>query len=49
MDGTILAHGSGIDELMIFVFPVVVAFGFWLIIRRPAGEAEDEEDPPSHD
>ena len=48
MDGAILAHGSGIDELMIFFFPVVVAFGFWLIIRRPSGEVEDEEDPPDH-
>lgn len=46
MDGAILAHGSGIDELMIFAFPVVVAFGFWLIIRRPSGEAEDEDDSP---
>jgi hypothetical protein len=42
MDGAILAHGSGIDELMIFIFPVVVSIGFWLIIRRPSGEDEDD-------
>jgi hypothetical protein len=42
----VLAHGSGIDDLvMLFMFPAVVTFGFWLLTRHKgrggeqAGEA----------
>jgi hypothetical protein len=41
----ILGHGSGLDELTIFVFPAVVGIGFWLLItRHKPDEDEDEED-----
>jgi hypothetical protein len=42
--GAILRHGSGLDELAIFVFPVVVGIGFWLITRRKPDEDQDEDD-----
>jgi hypothetical protein len=47
MDGLIVAHGSGIDELMIFAMPVAFAIGFWLIIRQKPSEDEDEDQVPS--
>jgi hypothetical protein len=43
----ILGHGSGLDELAIFVFPVVVGIGFWLITRRKPDEDQDDEDDSS--
>jgi len=44
MDVAILAHGSGLDELAIFVFPVVFGIGFWLITRKQSDQQEDEDD-----
>jgi hypothetical protein len=46
MDGLIIAHGSGIDELMIFAMPVAFAIGFWLIIRQKPADDEDEDQVP---
>ena len=32
----ILAHGSGLSEdFFIFVFPIVVGFGVWMLTRQP--------------
>ena len=42
MDGANLAHGSGLDELAIFVFPLVMGLGFWLLTRRRSDEDEDD-------
>jgi hypothetical protein len=39
----ILAHGSGIDDLVLFVMPVVVGVGVWLLTRRKAGAEDDAE------
>ena len=33
----ILAHGSGIDELFIFGWPVIVGIGFWFIALPVSG------------
>ena len=30
----VLAHGGGIDELAIFLFPIVIGSGFWLLTRQ---------------
>jgi hypothetical protein len=46
MDGSILAHGSGIDEMLIFGWPVILGIGFWLIIRKKPEDDEPEEHPP---
>jgi hypothetical protein len=46
MDGVILAHGSGGDELLILAFPVVVGLGFWLITRQKPAEDEGADDSP---
>jgi hypothetical protein len=46
MDGVILAHGGGGDELLILVFPVVVGLGFWLITRQRPAEDEGADDSP---
>ena len=40
----VLAHGSGLDELAIFVFPVIMGLGFWLLTRQRSGAAS-EPDP----
>jgi hypothetical protein len=47
MDGLIVAHGSGIDELMIFAMPVAFGIGFWLITRQKPSDDEDEDQVPS--
>jgi hypothetical protein len=47
MDGLIIAHGSGIDEMMIFFFPIAFSIGFWLIIRQKPADDEDEDQVPS--
>jgi len=44
---TILGHGSGLDELVVFAFPAVVAIGFWLIIRGKPDEGQDDDDDSS--
>ena len=45
---TVLGHGSGLDELAIFLFPVVLGIGFWLITRqKPAEDGDDEDDDPT--
>jgi hypothetical protein len=41
MGGSVLAHGSGIDDLLVFVVPVVVVLAFRLFARRKP----DEDDP----
>ena len=43
----VLAHGSGLDELAIFLFPVFIGFGFWLMTRQrgPAADDDDAEEP----
>ena len=38
-----LAHGGGIDELAIFLFPIVIGGGFWLLTRQRR-HADDEAD-----
>jgi hypothetical protein len=48
MDLAILAHGSGLDELAIFIFPVVLGIGFWLITRKKPDE-ENETDTFTQD
>jgi hypothetical protein len=45
MSSVIVAHGNGLDELMIFVFPVVMGLGFWIITRQKSDEDETEDDP----
>jgi hypothetical protein len=42
----ILAHGSGIDELFIFGWPVIVGIGFWFIVRRKPEEDQPDDTPP---
>jgi hypothetical protein len=32
---TILAHAGGLDELAIFIMPILVGVGVWLLTRRP--------------
>ncbi len=32
---TILAHAGGLDELAIFIMPIFVGVGVWLLTRRP--------------
>ena len=44
MESSILAHGSDIDELLIFMWPVIFGIGFWLIIRKK--DDEPDEHPP---
>ena len=44
---TILGHGSGLDELVVFAFPALVAIGFWLIIRGKPDEGQDDDDDSS--
>jgi len=44
----ILGHGSGVDDLVIFVFPVVLGIGFWLITRhKPDEDQDDQDDEPT--
>jgi len=45
---TVLGHGSGLDDLVIFVFPVVMGIGLWLILRgKPDQDQDEEQDKPS--
>jgi hypothetical protein len=44
VDGAVLAHGSGIDELIIFGIPVIFGLGFWLITRQRPPDDEDQDD-----
>jgi len=46
MDSGILAHGSGLDEMLIFASPVAMGIGLWLIFRHKPDEEEGEDDPP---
>lgn len=39
----VLAHAGGIDELAIFLFPIVFGLGLWLITRQRK-PADDEAD-----
>jgi hypothetical protein len=38
----VLAHGSGIDELAIFLFPVFFGGGLWLLTRKRRSQDDDE-------
>lgn len=40
----ILAHGSGLDELAIFIFPVIFGLGLWIITKKKPDEDEAEDD-----
>jgi hypothetical protein len=35
MNGLILGHAGGLDEMVMVVFPVVAGLGSWLLTRRP--------------
>jgi hypothetical protein len=43
----LFAHGSGLDELAIFLFPVFIGTGFWLLTRQRRGSGEPEEAQPA--
>jgi hypothetical protein len=47
MDGLIVAHGNGWDEMMIFFFPIAFGIGFWLITRQKPADDDDEVQAPS--
>ena len=45
---TIFAHGSGVDDLVIFLLPVILGIGFWLITRsKPDEDQDDGDDDPT--
>jgi hypothetical protein len=44
MDNGILAHGSGMDDLVVFGLSAVIAFGIWLRIRQKPDEEDIEDD-----
>jgi hypothetical protein len=35
MDGIILAHNGGLDELAMLLFPIIVGGGVWALTRHP--------------
>ncbi|MGH8971945.1 MAG: hypothetical protein ACRD0C_01915 [Acidimicrobiia bacterium] len=35
MDGMILAHNGGLDELAMLLFPFIVGGGVWMMTRQP--------------
>ena len=41
---TVLGHGSGVDDLIIFLLPAVLGIGFWLITRHKPDQDQDDED-----
>ena len=41
---TVLGHGSGVDDLVIFLLPAVLGIGFWLITRHKPDQDQDDED-----
>lgn len=41
---TILAHAGGLDELAIFLFPVFVGIGVWILTKRPSPPKEPSAD-----
>ena len=44
----ILGHGSGVDDVVIFLFPAVVGIGLWLITRhKPDEDQDDHDDDPT--
>ncbi len=48
MDNGILAHGSGMDDLVVFGLSAVIAFGIWLRIRqKPEEDIEKDSSEPS--
>jgi hypothetical protein len=40
---TVLGHGSGVDDLVIFLLPAVLGIGFWLITRHKPDQDQDDE------
>lgn len=44
-----LAHGGGIDELAIFLFPIVIGFGFWLLTRQRRHDDDEVDSSPATD
>ena len=41
---TVLGHGSGVDDLIIFLLPAVLGIGFWLITRHKPDQDQDDGD-----
>ena len=37
-----LAHGSGLDEMAVLLFPLVVGGGFWLLTRPSKPRHKDD-------
>jgi hypothetical protein len=37
MDGMIMAHNGGLDEMAILLFPFIVGLGVWVLTRQPNG------------
>ena len=37
-----LAHGSGLDEMAVLLFPLVVGGGFWLLTRPSKPRPKDD-------
>lgn len=46
MNGIILAHAGGLDEMAMLLFPIVVGFGVWVLTRQPSGQ-ENPDTPPN--
>lgn len=44
MASWILAHGSGLDELAIFVLPAIFGLGLWVITSRKPDQDHAEDD-----
>jgi hypothetical protein len=40
-----MAHAGGIDEMVVFGFPIVVGIGFWLIIRKKPEDDQPDDTP----
>ena len=45
MDGFILAHAGGLDEMAIVLFPIIVGGGVWLMTRQPDKKAKPPPGP----
>jgi hypothetical protein len=43
MDGIILAHAGGLDEMAIILFPLIVGGGVWAMTRQKKPNAEGGE------
>ena len=43
MDGIILAHAGGLDEMAMLLFPIIVGGGVWLMTRQKKATADGGE------